>query len=163
MNSVTDVSGVGGEGLSGFGGGKEEVQANVKPKRKWPRYLLRGALVFAAALALGQLMYTYSGDGKWQYVDQGRGVTVYSQKASGTNTKKFMAVFRVKGTLSQVTAFLGIQGVAKGKSAGLLDVLADAFGLPHVQARLLREARGHARSEDQGSSVLADSQTVHGA
>jgi hypothetical protein len=111
MNSVTNVSdvnnvsGVGGlSGVGAVGGVNEEVR--VKPKRKWPKLLLRGAVVFAAALALGQVMYTYSGDGKWDYLDQGRGVTVYSLKASGTNVKKFMAVFRVKATLSQVTAFL---------------------------------------------------------
>jgi hypothetical protein len=107
MNSVTNVSDVNGvSGVGGVGGVNEELRATAKPKRKWPKFLLRGAVVFAAALALGQLMYTFSGDGKWNYVDQGRGVTVYSLKNSGTNVKKFMAVFRVKGTLSQVTAFL---------------------------------------------------------
>jgi hypothetical protein len=53
------------------------------------------------------LMYTLSGDEKWEYVDQERGVSVYAMKIPGRNVKKFMAVFRLKATLSQTVAFLG--------------------------------------------------------
>src|SRR5579859_7179482 len=98
---MSDVSGV-----SVLGGGSEPVTAQPKPQRKGLKYLVCGAIVLVGALALGQVMYTLSGDGKWEYVDQARGVTVYSMKVPGENAKKFMAVFRVKSTLTRTVAFL---------------------------------------------------------
>jgi hypothetical protein len=99
MNAVTgDVNGVGQAGAP--------VAAQPRAPRKWRKYLLRGTLVLAGALALGQVMYTLSGDDKWEYVDQERGVSVYEMKVPGRNVKKFQAVFRIKATLTQAVAFL---------------------------------------------------------
>jgi hypothetical protein len=101
MSNVSDVSGVGDLGRH-----SEPLATQPKAKRKWPKYLVRGGLVLAVALVLGQVMYTLSGDEKWELVDQNRGVTVYAMKEPGRNVKKFMAVMRVKANLTQTVAFL---------------------------------------------------------
>ena len=101
VSGVSDVSDVGPVVPS-----SAPVAAQPKVKGKTLKYVLRGALVLLGALALGQVMYTLSSDDKWQYVNQERGVAVYSWKESGRNVKKFMAVFRIKATLTQAVAFL---------------------------------------------------------
>lgn len=101
MSSVSET----GSGI-GVGDASTAAPAKPKPQGRWRKLLLRGALVVGGALALGQLMYTLSGDEKWEYLDQERGVSVYEMKIPGKNVKKFMAVFRLKATLSQTVAFL---------------------------------------------------------
>ncbi len=100
VGDVSDVSGA--------------VEKPSKSKGKARKYLVRGAVVLAVALGLGQLLYTLSGDDKWVYVGQTEGVQVYEMKVPGRNVKKFMGVFHLKGTLSQVVAFITDQHMNAG-------------------------------------------------
>jgi hypothetical protein len=75
----------------------------VRGKRR-PALLV--ALSIIGALALAQLLHTYSGSAKWEYVTQQKGITVYSMKMPGVNPKKFLAVFRLRATLNQIVAFM---------------------------------------------------------
>jgi hypothetical protein len=70
------------------------------------RPVLLVALGIVGALGLMQLTYTFSGSGKWEFMEQRQGITVYLKKVPGENMKKFLAVFRIKSTLNQATAFL---------------------------------------------------------
>jgi hypothetical protein len=78
-------------------------QRRVRSERR-PALLV--ALSIVGALSLAQVLHTFSGSGKWEYVDQRKGIAVYSMKVPGVNPKKFLAVFRVKSTLNQIVAFM---------------------------------------------------------
>jgi hypothetical protein len=83
--------------------------ADGRPVSRAPgkrRPLLLVALGIAVAVGLLQLAYTYSGTGQWEFQEQRKGISVYSMKVPGENMKKFLAVFRIKSTLNQATAFL---------------------------------------------------------
>lgn len=93
-----------GDGIMGLA---DSTRSVVRPKRLTRKVMLWGVLsCVVAAAVLGQLSYTFSGSGKWEFMERQKGVTVYSMKTPGENARKFFAVFRIRSTLNQAVAFM---------------------------------------------------------
>ena len=82
----------------------------TRPMRTWPRKvgkgLLYGLLALLLVAGLAHVAYMYSGDSKWAFLTEQKGVRVSSMKVPGSTLKKFRAVFRVKATLSTIVMFM---------------------------------------------------------
>jgi hypothetical protein len=90
---------------------QETVQLAEKRKskgilKKIGKFLLRGVLVLAAAAAVAQLAYTFSGSGKWEYAGKKDGVAIYTMKVPGSNLKQFTAIFHLKASMSRIVMFM---------------------------------------------------------
>ena len=86
----------------------EVVAIEPKPRSRGRvlKFLLRGGLLLVGVAVAAQLIFTFSGDGQWQYQGERNGVKIYSKKVPGSNLKKFEAVFRVKASLSSIVSFM---------------------------------------------------------
>jgi hypothetical protein len=76
-----------------------------KPKSKFKRIFLFTLLALVLIGTAAQVVYTYSGSGRWELVgSQGR-VTAYEMKIPGQNLKKYKGVWRVHTTLARFVKF----------------------------------------------------------
>lgn len=77
-----------------------------KSKGRIKKYLFRGFLAIVVALAIAQVVYTYSGSGEWELVGEQNGIVVHSMKRPGENLKLFKGVFSVDSTLARIVTFM---------------------------------------------------------
>ncbi|HEX6101027.1 MAG TPA: hypothetical protein VF432_32220 [Thermoanaerobaculia bacterium] len=78
-----------------------EVTPQPKRKGRIRRFLLRSLMVLVAALVVAHFAWKYSGSGQWVKEGERKGVTVYGMKNPGSVTKKYKAVWKMRGKLSR--------------------------------------------------------------
>ncbi|QYF93476.1 hypothetical protein KY495_22895 [Massilia sp. PAMC28688] len=81
------------------------VKAPSWRRKLWRAFLGLLALVLVTAI-VAHFAFKHSGNRQWEFVTEDKGVKVYAMKVPGNSLKHFKAVFRVKSTLSRVTAFM---------------------------------------------------------
>jgi hypothetical protein len=78
----------------------------VRPRRTLGRKLLIAALVVFAALLFWQVVWIFSGSGNWEALSTEDGVTLYSQKVSGSTLERFKGVVKVHSSLRNLVALM---------------------------------------------------------
>jgi hypothetical protein len=81
----------------------------AKPKRLVKQVLKVLVLVgvcLAALFFVARLIWRFSGSNQWEFVQEVKGVKIYSLKAPGLDLKQFKGIVRVRSTLASIIKFM---------------------------------------------------------
>lgn len=78
----------------------------VTRKRKWPRYLLKGAGVLAAMLMASHYLWVASGSNQWELAKDQDGIKVWTLKTPGTGLVKVKATTQIQSKLGGMVKLL---------------------------------------------------------
>lgn len=106
---------------------KTEATPEIKPKRRFWRYLLRGILILFGLLIVAgivaHLAWKYSGSGQWRKVEERKGVVIYAMKTPGETLEQFKAVWTVNSKLSRFARWATDEkGTSMRREVGLYDL-----------------------------------------